>query len=78
MQTLYDKLKPEYKQKLEEEAVDYPLLVGGVINSLKDNYLWSHLTIGQAKDLIQFTDKSYGGMSSYDWSFGETFFTCED
>jgi len=78
MTTLYDKLKPEYKQKLEKEAVDYPSLVGGVINSLKDNYLWSHLTIGQAKDLIQFTDKSYGGMSSYDWSFGETFFICED
>ena len=78
MKTLYDKLKPEYKQKLEKEAVNYPSLVGSVVNALKDNYLWSHLTIGQAKDFIQFTDKSYGGLSSYDWSFGETFFICED
>ncbi len=78
MSTLYDKLKPEYKQILEKEAVAYPSLVGSVVSSLKDNYLWSHLTIGQAKDLIQFTDKSYGSLSSYDWSFGETFFTKED
>ncbi len=78
MKTLYDKLKPEYKQKLEEEAVDYPSLVKGVVFSLKDNYLWNHLTIGQAKDFIQFTDESYGSLSSYDWSFGERFFVCED
>tara|TARA_Y100000401_G_C8138609_1_gene133744 strand:- start:160 stop:393 length:234 start_codon:yes stop_codon:yes gene_type:complete len=74
MKTLYDKLKPEYKQKLKEEAADYPSLVGSVVESLKDNYIWSHLTIGQAKDFIQFTDKSYGALSSYDWSFGEAFF----
>ena len=78
MSTLYDKLKPEYKQILEKEAVAYPSLVGSVVSSLKDNYLWSHLTIGQAKDLIQFTDKSYGGLSSYDWSFGETFFIADE
>ena len=78
MKTLYQQLKPEYKQKLEKEAVAYPSLVGSVINSLKDNYLWSHLTIGQAKEFIQFTDYSYGSLSSYDWSFGERFFVCED
>ena len=38
MSTLYDKLKPEYKQILEKEAVAYPSLVGSVISSLKDNY----------------------------------------
>jgi hypothetical protein len=78
MKTLYQQLKPEIKQKLEKEAIDYPSLVKSVISSLKDNYLWNHLTIGQAKDFIQFTDYSYGSLSSYDWSFGERFFVCED
>jgi len=78
MKTLYQQLKPEIKQKLEKEAIDYPSLVKSVVSSLKDNYLWNHLTIGQAKDFIQFTDYSYGSLSSYDWSFGERFFVCED
>jgi len=40
--------------------------------------LWSHLSIGQARDLVSFTSLSLGSMSSYDWSFGEKFLICED
>ena len=77
MSTLYDKLKPEYKQILEKQETEYPVLVKSVVKSLKDNYLWSHLTVGQARELISFTDISYANMSSYDWSYGERFL-CED
>ena len=77
MNTLYDKLKPEYKQALKNQHDDYPTLVDNVINSLRDNYFWSHLSIGQARDLISFTDISLSSMSSYDWSYGEKFL-CED
>tara|TARA_R110002167_G_C12333785_1_gene620432 strand:+ start:275 stop:511 length:237 start_codon:yes stop_codon:yes gene_type:complete len=78
MNTLYDRLKPEYKQMLEEQEEKYPSLIKSVVISLKENYLWNHLTLGQAKELISFTDISYGNMSSYDWSFGDKFFVCED
>ena len=78
MSTLYDKLKPEYKQALKNQHDKYPSLVESVIKSLKDNYLWSLLSIGQAREIISFTDKSYGSLSSYDWSWGEEFFICED
>lgn len=74
MKTLYDKLKPEYKQKLDEQSEKYPRLIENVILSLKDNYLWSHLTIGQAKDLIAHTDYTFGQMSSHDFAFGDRFF----
>ena len=77
MSTLYDKLKPEYKRMLEEQEKKYPSIVKGVKMSLQENYLWSHLTVGQARELISFTDVSYGSMSSYDWSYGEMFL-CED
>jgi len=77
MSTLYDKLKPEYKRMLEEQEKKYPSIVKGVKMSLQENYLWSHLTVGQARELISFTDVSYGSMSSYDWSYGEIFL-CED
>ena len=78
MKTLYDKLKPEYKQKLDEQAEQYPSLIKGVILSLKDNYFWSGLTVGQAKDLITFTDYTFSEMSSHDFAFGDKFFVCED
>ena len=78
MKTLYEKLKPEYKQKLDEQSIEYPSLVKGIVVSLKDNYFWSGLTVGQAKDLITFTDHTFGEMSSHDFAFGDKFFVCED
>ena len=78
MKTLYQQLKPEIKQALNEQEEKYPSLVKGVKIALKENYLWSHLSIGQARDLIYFTDYSYASLSSHDWSYGEKFIICED
>ena len=78
MKTLYEQLKPEYKRMLEEQEHAYPSLIKSVKMSLQENYLWSHLSIGQARDLISFTSISLGSMSSYDWSYGEKFLVCED
>ena len=74
MQTLYERLKPEYKQRLEDQRDDYPTLIKGIQIALKDNYFWSHLTIGQAKDLITFTDNSFGDISTNEWVWGDKFF----
>ena len=78
MKTLWQQLKPEIKQALNDQEEKYPSLVKGVKIALKDNYFWSHLTVGQAKDLITFTDYSFAEMSSHDFAFGEKFFVCED
>ena len=59
-------------------SLQYPSLVKGVKIALKDNYLWSHLSIGQVRELISFTSMSLGSMSSYDWSYGEKLLICED
>jgi hypothetical protein len=73
MKTLYEQLKPEIKQALTEQEELYPTIVKGIKCALQENYLWSHLSIGQARELINFTSVSYGSMSSYDWSYGEAF-----
>jgi len=78
MKTLYQQLKPEIKQALKDQEDKYPSLVKGVKVALQENYLWSHLSIGQARDLIYFTDYSLASLSSYDWSYGEKFIACED
>ena len=73
METLWQLLKPEIKQELKKQEKLYPSLIKGVKISLKDNHLWSHLSIGQVRDLIYFTDYSLSSLSSYDWSYGEKF-----
>ena len=78
MNTLWQQLKPEYKQKLNEQSEKYPIIVKAIKIALKDNYFWSHLTIGQAKDLISFTDLTFGEMSSHDFAFGDKFFTADE
>ena len=78
MKTLWQQLKPEYKQRLTEQQESYPSIVKGIKISLQDNYFWSHLTVGQAKDLITFTNYTFSEMSSHDFAFGDKFFVCED
>ena len=78
MKTLYEQLKPEIKQALTEQEELYPTIVKDVKIALQENYLWSHLSIGQARELINFTSISLSSMSSYDWSYGEKFLVCED
>ena len=78
MKTLWQQLKPEIKQTINDQEEKYPSIVKSVKIALKENYLWSHLSIGQARDLIYFTDSSLAGLSSYDWSYGEKFLVCED
>ena len=67
MKTLWQQLRPEIKQNLKDQEEKYPSMVKGVKIALKENYLWSHLSIGQARDLVHFTDYALASLSSYDW-----------
>jgi hypothetical protein len=78
MKTLWQKLKPEIKQTLKDQQDKYPSMIEGVKISLKENYFWSHLTIGEVRDIIYFTDYTYASLSSYDWSYGEKFINADE
>jgi len=78
METLWQKLKPEIKQELKKQEDKYPSMVKGVKIALKDNFIWSHLAIGEVRDLIYFTDLTYASLSSYDWSYGEKFLIADE
>ena len=75
--TLYQSLKPEIKQKLEEKAAYYPISVNSIVEELKANDFWSHLRLSTVHDIISFTDTPYGSLTSFDWAFGKKFL-CED
>jgi hypothetical protein len=51
MKTLFEELKPEFLEKLEQEAVLYPTVTDRTITELKDNVSWLHLTVNTAQNL---------------------------
>ena len=78
MKTLYNSLKPEYKEKLNINQETYPVIVQSVKKSLLRNVLWSRLTISQVRDFVSFTDTPLHSVSYEDWAFGTKFLMRED
>ena len=78
MKTLYNSLKPEYREKLNINEETYPVIVQSVKRSLLGNVLWSRLTISQVRDFVSFTDTPLHNISYEDWAFGTKFLIHED
>ena len=55
--TLYDRLKPEYKEKLNENLSALPMTAVQVIDELKTKEYVIHLTYGTLFDIYQALDK---------------------
>jgi hypothetical protein len=51
MKTLFEELKPEFLEKLKQEAVLYPTVTERTIAELKDNFSWLRLTVNTAQNL---------------------------
>ena len=78
MKTLYNSLKPEYKNALEANETKYPASVKAIVKAFKNNALWSMLTVTQVRDFITFTDNELYNLKYEDWAFGTKFLQCED
>ena len=52
MKTLYDRLKPEYKNLLDQEAKKYPFLSNSLITNLKEMEFYVDLRYGDVCILI--------------------------
>ena len=73
MKTLYNSIKPEYRDKLEDNAKDYPATIESIKKSLYYNELWSRLTVSQVRDFVSFTDTPLHKLKFEDWAFGDRF-----
>tara|TARA_R100000278_G_scaffold5873_1_gene8777 strand:+ start:138 stop:374 length:237 start_codon:yes stop_codon:yes gene_type:complete len=73
MKTLYNSIKPEYRDKLEAHEKDYPATIMSIKKSLYYNELWSRLTVSQVRDFISFTDTPMHNLKFEDWAFGTKF-----
>ena len=75
MKTLYDKLKPEIKAKLEASyAEGYVTSIDLIFKQLKTNNRYSELTIDDVKTLNTFSDVSLIETTQLDLMYGDHLF----
>ena len=71
--TLYDKLKPEIKNKLDAQAKKYTT-IGYIYDKLKTKNQYNELTIDEIKTIHTFTDLWYRDIDSLDLIYGDHLF----
>ena len=71
--TLYDKLKPEIKDKLDSQAEKYTT-IGYIYDKLKTKNQYNELTIDEVKTIHTFTDLWYRDIDSLDLIYGDHLF----
>ena len=54
MKTLFERLKPEIKEKLLSEKSEYPSLIGGLLTVLKDNVAVTEMKLGDLSSVSNF------------------------
>ena len=71
--TLYDKLKPHIKDKLDAQAEKYTT-IGYIYDKLKTNNRYSDLTVDDVKTIHTFTDIFYNDISGLELLYGDHLF----
>ena len=71
--TLYDKLKPHIKDKLDSQAEKY-ISIGYIYDKLKTNNRYSDLTVDDVKTMHTFSDIWCNDVSSLQLLYGDHLF----
>ncbi len=69
--TLYDKLKPEIKAKLEANYEEYSTAVGYISDKLKQTKLYSDLKVDDIRTICTFGDVWHYDLTQSDLLYGE-------
>ena len=72
--TLYDKLKPHIKDKLDSYAEEYAISIRYIYDKLKTNNRYSDLTVDDVKTIHTFTDIFYNDISGLELLYGDHLF----
>ena len=72
--TLYDKLKPEIKDKLEANYVKYATSIDYIFNKLQTKDRYSELTIDEVKTLNTFAEQQVHSIKQIDLMYGDHLF----
>jgi hypothetical protein len=74
MKTLYDKLKPEIKAKLEANYVEYKVSIDYIFNKLQTKDRYSELTIDDVRTLNTFSNSELYQTTQMDLMYGDHLF----
>ena len=72
--TLYDRLKPHIKDKLNSYEKEYETSIKYIYDKLKTNNRYSELTVDDIKTIHTFTDIWYNDISGLDLMYGDHLF----
>ena len=75
---LLSRLKPEFKQGLEDNKLRYPSSIHDLEFVLSQITFYNDLTVNQVLNLFLFSDMQYRDRKSFDWRFGEDAFEIEN
>ena len=76
--TLYQRLKPEVKEVLLSNMVDYEGTITSIIEKLSNETFYSNLTISDISSLYTFSDIELIKVSAWDFKYGDNILISKD
>lgn len=55
MKTLFERLKPEIKERLLSQQEDYPIMINDLVKKLNDNVAVTEIKLGDLSSLTNFS-----------------------
>ena len=76
--TLYQRLKPEVKEALLSNMVEYESTITGIIELLSNETFYSNLKISDISSLYTFSDIELIKVSAWDFKYGDNILISKD
>jgi len=76
--TLYQRLKPEVKEALLSNMVEYESTITGIIEQLSNETFYSNLKISDISSLYTFSDIELIKVSAWDFKYGDNILISKD
>ena len=76
--TIYERLKPEVKEALLANTVNYESSVLSVIETLSNEYFYSNLKISDISTLYTFSDIELLRVTAWDFKYGDNILISKD
>ena len=78
MKKIYEKLKPEIQNSIQEDLKNFPTSTGILVNSLELHSFWSELTVDEVRTIINHSHLSFVEISMNDVLWGDKFLINEE
>ena len=78
MKKIYEKLKPEIQNSIQEDLEKFPVTTDRLIDSLKLHSFWSELTVDEVRTIINHSHLSFVEISINDILWGDKFLLNEE